>query len=824
MLQKNKIFTLFVVLILLLAACGGGQEEEADTGDGSETAVESDSADSEESDAEEAAADPAEFAGTIRIGAAVSESGKYAREGKDVRQGYELWADWVNNEHGGIDVGGERYEVEIVYYDDESDPDTGANLTEKLITEDEVDFLLGPYSSSMTAASSAIAEKYGIVMVEGNGSSESLFERGFENLFAVLTPAGNYTQSALESLAAQGAETVVIAYEDTAFPTSVAEGAQRWAEEYGLEILAVETYPKDVADVSAIITKFRDLEPDVFVGGGHFNDALLFVNASKELGFEPQAMVITVGPSNPQFVEEVGEDAEYIIGPTQWERTMSWSGPYIGTSAEYGDRYEAMWGEPPTYQAAESTAAALALLAAIEDAATLDMDAIRQSLNDLDIVTFYGPINFDDTGKNVAKPMGAVQIQGGAINVVAPSAAAVADLLYPMGAAMPEPESAAPVEFAGTIRIGAAISESGKYAREGKDVRQGYELWADWVNSEHGGIDVGGERYEVEIVYYDDESDPDTGANLTEKLITEDEVDFLLGPYSSSMTAAASAIAEKYGVVMVEGNGSSESLFERGFQNLFAVLTPAGNYTQSALEALAAQGAESVVIAYEDTAFPTSVAEGAQRWAEEYGLDILAVETYPKDVADVSAIMTKFRDLDPDVFVGGGHFNDALLFVNAAKELGFSPQAMVITVGPSNPQFVEEVGGDANLIIGPTQWERTMSWNGPYIGTSAEYGDRYETMWGEAPTYQAAESTAAALALMAAIEDAASLDMDAIRQSLNDLDIVTFYGPINFDETGKNTAKPMGAVQIQDGEINVVAPADAAVADLEYPLIPWDER
>ena len=118
---------------------------------------------------------------------------------------------------------------------------------------------------------------------------------------------------------------------------------------------------------------------------------------------------------------------------------------------------------------------------------------------------------------------------------------------------------------------------------------------------------------------------------------------------------------------MVEGNGSSESLFERGFQNLFAVLTPAGNYTQSALQMLADKGAKSVVIAYEDTAFPTSVAEGAERWAAEYGMEVLAVETYPKDVADVSGIMTKFRDLEPDVFVGGGHFNDALLFTRAAK-------------------------------------------------------------------------------------------------------------------------------------------------------------
>ena len=378
--------------------------------------------------------------------------------------------------------------------------------------------------------------------------------------------------------------------------------------------------------------------------------------------------------------------------------------------------------------------------------------------------------------------------------------------------------------FAGTIRLGAAVSDTGKYAREGQDTRQGYDLWLDWVNHEYGGIAVGDDRYEVEIVYYDDEGDPDTAASLVEKLVTEDEVDFLLGPYSSGLTMSTSAIAEKYNVIMVEGNGASESIFERGFKNIFAVLTPAGNYTQSALKALADQGATSVVIAYEDTAFPTSVAAGAEKWANEYGLEILAIESYPKDVADVSNIITTFKNADPDVFVGGGHFNDALLFVRAAKEQGWTPDAMVITVGPSNPDFAAEVGTDANFILGPTQWERTMGYSDEYFGTAEEYAQRYEALWGEPPSYQAAESTATALSLHLAIEAAGVLDTDAVRQALYDLDIVTFYGPINFDETGKNAGKPMGTIQIQDGVVNVVAPTEAAVADLLYPMLPWDQR
>ena len=404
----------------------------------------------------------------------------------------------------------------------------------------------------------------------------------------------------------------------------------------------------------------------------------------------------------------------------------------------------------------------------------------------------------------------------------APAAPAPAESSAPAEAAAPaDAPAAAPVAEAKVLKIGAAVSETGKYAREGKDTRQGYQLWVDWVNDEYGGIKVGDETYKVELVMYDDEGDPDTTAKLVEKLITEDEVAFTLGPYSSGLTKGASAIAEKYGVLMIEGNGADETLFARGFQNLFAVLTPAGNYTESALKMLAEKGAKTVVIAYEDTAFPTSVAIGAEKWAAEYGMEVLAVESYPKDVADVSGIMSKFKALDPDVFVGGGHFNDALLFVRAAKELDFNPRAMIITVGPSNQEFVTEVGEDANFIIGPTQWERTMAYQDEWFGTAEEYAQRYEAKWGEAPTYQAAESTATALALHLAIEAAGSIDTDAVRTALREMDVVTFYGPINFDETGKNVGKPMGSIQIQDGVINVVAPADSAVAEMEYPKPAW---
>lgn len=379
-------------------------------------------------------------------------------------------------------------------------------------------------------------------------------------------------------------------------------------------------------------------------------------------------------------------------------------------------------------------------------------------------------------------------------------------------------------EDAPVIKLGAAVSDTGRYAREGSDTRNGYTLWLEWVNQEHGGINVDGVCHQVEIVFYDDESDADTVSVLTERLILEDNVDFILGPYSSGLTQVASVITERENIIMVEGNGASESLFERGFRNLFAVLTPASFYTRSGIELAYANGARTGVIAYEDEPFSASVAEGAQRWMEELGIEVLAVESYPANVADVTAMFTNFRELQPDLFVGGGHFNDAVLFINTAKELGFSPAAFLITVGPSNPTFVTEMGVDSEYVLGASQWESSLSYEDPYFGSAGDYAARYEERFGAPPSYQAAESTATALALHLAIEAAGSLETDAVRQALLDLDVETFYGPINFDETGKNVGKPMVTIQIQDGEILVVAPEQAAVTDVIWPAPAWDER
>lgn len=370
---------------------------------------------------------------------------------------------------------------------------------------------------------------------------------------------------------------------------------------------------------------------------------------------------------------------------------------------------------------------------------------------------------------------------------------------------------------AGTIRIGIALSETGKFALESADLRRGYETWLTWVRDEYGGIRVGDERYDVTFIYYDDQSDEDLVGDLVRKLIVEDEVDFLLGPYSSTMTFPASAASEEHGVIMLEGGGASDALFERGYRYMFFVGTVASEYTRSGIAELAARGARTAVIAYEDRPFPTAMAEGAVKQLAEYGIELLAVESYPPEVHEFDDMIHRFLELAPDVFIGGGHYLDAYHYVEASAALGFSPDAMLLTVGPSNPRLIEELGDKVEGVLGPSQWEAYMGYIGSYFGSALDFANYYESLWGIRPTYQAAGAAATALALQLGIEGAGSLATEAVRQALLDLDVITFYGPMNFDSRGANIAKPAVTVQIQDGEVRVVAPDAAAVVEMNYP-------
>jgi branched-chain amino acid transport system substrate-binding protein len=382
---------------------------------------------------------------------------------------------------------------------------------------------------------------------------------------------------------------------------------------------------------------------------------------------------------------------------------------------------------------------------------------------------------------------------------------------------------------ADTIVFGAAISITGKTAKEGEYTRDGYQFAIDKIN-EMGGIKVGGKTYKVELKYYDDETKPERTAQLIEKLINEDKVSLILGPYGSSPTGTAAPLVERYKIPMVEANGSAESIFSKGYKYTFMILSPARGYLRGIIDVVRAKdpSIKTVAILGENESFSKEVAGGAADYAKEKGMDIVYNELYPANAQDVSALVTAIKGKNPDLILGSGHLQDSLLIVKQARDLGVSPKAMGFSVGPSSPEFRANLGKGADYIFGATQWTETLRYNGEDAWkTPKAFGDAFRAKHPNYKIipYQVAESAVAVIAYQKAIEKAGTIEPTKVRDTLAALDIMTFYGKIKFDARGVNIYKPMAVEQYQpDGNKYTVWPQEVAEKPVLYPMPAWDKR
>lgn len=381
-----------------------------------------------------------------------------------------------------------------------------------------------------------------------------------------------------------------------------------------------------------------------------------------------------------------------------------------------------------------------------------------------------------------------------------------------------------------TVYLGAAISLTGKYSTNGEHTRKGYDLAVRTIN-EAGGVTVDGRSYEIDVVYYDDESTPARGAQLAERLINQDGVEFMLGPYSSGLTKAIAPVTERYGVPMVEANGASRSLFTQGYRYLFAVLSTSEQYLASAV-ALAAEIAEregqepstlTLAGAFENDPFSQDIRAGVLADAEAFGIEVVIDDQLPPELNDMAATLAKTKALDPDILVVSGHAKGAALVIRQMEEMRVEAPMLAITHCDS-ADIIGKFGAAAEYTLCASQWAPTLTYEDAVFGSAADFAATFEKTYGYAPPYQAAESAAAVLVFADAFERAGSFDRNAVRDALAATDMQTFYGNILFDETGKNVAKPMVLYQVQDGEYVVVAPTAWAAADVRWPIPPWSER
>jgi len=385
----------------------------------------------------------------------------------------------------------------------------------------------------------------------------------------------------------------------------------------------------------------------------------------------------------------------------------------------------------------------------------------------------------------------------------------------------------AAVAACGEIVVGSAISLTGKYATNGIHAKNGYEYAIQKIR-DAGGVMVDGKCYNFKVIYYDDESKGDRGATLAERLISQDKVQYMLGPYSSGMTKAIAPVSEKYQIPMVEAEGASRSLFNKGYRYLFAVLSTSEQYLASAVT-LAAEMAESegkspssvkVAIAVENDPFSLDIRAGVSEDAAKYGMKVIIDEQLPRDLSDMSSILTKVKLLKPDLLIVSGHSKGASTAVRQMEEQNIKVPMIALTHCEA-ADVTGNFGKAADDILCSTQWAETLSYKDPLFGSAAEYEQDFKKAFPEykdkAVPYQIAQASAAVYVFKDAFERAGSLDKEKVRDAIAATDLMTFYGPIKFSDAGNNIAKPMVLRQIQNGEYNVVAPSKFASHKLNWP-------
>src|SRR3990170_1278311 len=370
----------------------------------------------------------------IKFGVAISLSGRYSVQGRESFDGLTLWVK-DTNQSGGILIKkkGKKLPVNLIYYDDGSSPETCKILVERLIIKDKVDVLIGPYSSRLTLSVAPIAEKYKKILWNHGGSSDEIFKKGFRYIVSTISPASKYLNGIVDmarKIDQEAKKIAIFQAKDSGFSVSVAKGAGRYGREKGFQVTHFK-YQSGTKDFSFLLNNVKQNNPDIILSAGRAEDDLIL--ARQILEHRVSAKAIGLGVAGiKHFKEQLGKDAEFFLGPSQWERGIKIKPDFGPTPEEFFKRFKNAYGKEPDYTAAQGYNIGLVIQRCIEEAGTFDDLSLRETAGRTQFRTFYGDFKIDPvTGNQIGHKMLIVQWQSGEKFIVCPEEVAERHLIYP---------------------------------------------------------------------------------------------------------------------------------------------------------------------------------------------------------------------------------------------------------------------------------------------------------------------------------------------------------------------------------------------------------
>jgi len=370
---------------------------------------------------------PAPEAKPILVGASLPLTGDFSDPGTAAKKGYELWADMVNKAGGLL-----GRPVKLVIYDNASTPDTAVADYERLITQDKVDLLVGPFSSKLVIPTSEVANKYGYAFPEPAGGAPHVFDRGLKNLF-FCQPASSDVQGVpfvdyiLAMPEASRPKTFAVITQDDPFTLGVVDAMRPLLTGGGLTEVLYEKYPTDTKDFSSLAAKVADKNPDLILGGTMFEDSVGQIKAYIQAGYQPRGAFFTTGPSLPkEFNEALGKSTEGIFSAISWFEAST-----TPTNPEFVKAYHEMYGaEPIAEDSANAFTVGQVLQQAVESTKGTDNAKLIDEMHKATFTTVVGPLAFTELGQPKGSFM-TLQWQGGTSSIVGPDFAKQKDPIWP---------------------------------------------------------------------------------------------------------------------------------------------------------------------------------------------------------------------------------------------------------------------------------------------------------------------------------------------------------------------------------------------------------
>lgn len=358
--------------------------------------------------------------------------------------------------------------------------------------------------------------------------------------------------------------------------------------------------------------------------------------------------------------------------------------------------------------------------------------------------------------------------------------------------------SGAVAHAADTLKIGATLSLTGKYAELGSMNEKAYRLWERDVNKKGG---LAGRPVKVTIL--DDKSDAEHAKDLYRQLINKDKVDLILGPYSSEITEAVSTVSEEYKYPLLASGASAVTIWDHGRKYVFGVYITADKYSVGFLELLVKSKLTKVAIISADDLFSKSIEAGTKSWAKRYGLTVVFSETFKKGSPEIEKSVEAASKSGADALMVAGYFDEAVNGRRALTKINWTPKAYYATVGPAIQKYQDVLKDDAELTYSSSQWEPNL----PFPG-SRVFAEEFVKAYGIDPSYHAASAYAAGQILEAAVKKAKTLDRVKLRDTLSTLDAITVMGRYGVDPDGRQVRHFATTVQWQKGKKEIVSPPE----------------